>query len=201
MRRAAIALVIAGFCAAPCWADSAMSFAQTALDLADSKVEFEADYRLSSANGAVSGHLTHAHHRERYEFGPGDNPQVVLLRRDLNEAVMLWPAKRWYMSSSFSMVSSMLGDIGSEILHGREAGLEMLYGEVATRFHIDRGAFVGDIWRSKDGILLKAVGIMAYNGTPTKGEFLLWNVRRGKADPSLFVKPQGYMGLPLNLGR
>jgi hypothetical protein len=182
-------------------ADSAMSFSQTALDLADSKTEFEADYRLTSGVYVYAGHLTHAFHRERYEFGSADNPQVVILRRDLNEAVMLWPLRRWYMSSSFAMISSMLGDIGTEPLQGREAGLEMLYGEVATRYHVDRGAFIGDIWRSKDGIMLKALGTIAYNGTPTKGEFLLWNVRRVKADPARFVKPQGYMGLPLNFGQ
>jgi hypothetical protein len=76
-----------------------------------------------------------------------------------------------------------------------------LDGETVTRYHVDKGAFTGDLWRSSDGILIKAVGVVTYQGTPTPGELVLSNVRRVRADPSLFVRPQDYFGIPLTLGK
>jgi hypothetical protein len=178
-----------------------MTIAMNALDLVDAKVDYQADYVLHSGNSVYRGRLIHAPHRERWEFGAVGNQQILLLRRDLDEASMLWPERRWYMSSSFAMLSGMIGDLGNEVLHGREAGIEKVNGENTIRYHVDHGAFVGDIWRSQDGILVKAVGLVSYNGQPTEGELLLSNLRRVKADPSAFVRPEGYLGIPLKLGK
>ena len=182
-------------------ASAQMSFALNALDLVDAKIDYQADYALTSGSQHFHGHVIHAPGRERWEFTTGSGPQVLLLRRDIDEAAMLWPERRWYMSTTFSMLSTMMGDLGTGLVHGREAGIEKLNGETVTRYHVDKGAFVGDIWRSQDGILEKAVGTVTYNGTPTAGELVLTNVRRAKADVSLFVRPEGYFGIPLKMGK
>ncbi len=182
-------------------ASAQMSIALNALDLVDAKVDYQADYALTSGSQHFHGHVTHAPARERWEFTTGSGPQVLLLRRDIDEAAMLWPERRWYMSTSFSALSAMLGGLGTDLLRGREAGIERLGGETVTRYHVDKGAFIGDLWRTQDGILVKAAGNVTYNGTPTAGELVLTNVRRVKADPSLFVRPEGYFGIPLKMGK
>lgn len=178
-----------------------MSFALNALDLVDAKIDYQADYALTAGTQHFHGHVIHAPGRERWEFTTRSGQQVLLLRRDIDEAAMLWPEKRWYMSTTFSMMSTMMGDLGTEVLRGREAGIEKLNGETVTRYHVDKGAFIGDLWRTQDGIMVKAVGSVTYNGTPTAGELVLTNVRRGKVDVSLFVKPADYFGIPLKMGK
>jgi hypothetical protein len=182
-------------------ASAQMSIALSALDLVDARVDYQADYALTSGTQHFRGIVIHAPGRERYEFTTGSGPQILLLRRDIDEAAMLWPQRRWYMSSTFTMMSSMMGNLGTDLLQGREAGIEKFQGETVTRYHVDKGAFVGDLWRSADGILVKAAGVVTYNGKPTTGELVLTNIRRAKADPSLFVRPQDYLGIPLNLGK
>jgi len=182
-------------------ASAQMSFALNALDLVDAKIDYQADYALTAGTQHFHGHVIHAPGRERWEFTTGTGQQVLLLRRDIDEAAMLWPEKRWYMSTSFSMMSAMMGDLGTALLKAREAGIEKLNGETVTRYHVDKGSFIGDLWRSQDGILEKAVGTVIYNGSPTAGELVLANVRRVKADPNQFVRPEGYFGIPLKMGK
>lgn len=200
MMRALPVMIAFLLCFAARPAAAQMTIAMNALDLVDAKVDYQADYRLVSGHQVYSGKLIHAPHRERWEFVNGGSPQILLLRRDIDEAAMLWPERRWYMSSSFSFLSSLLGGLDTEVLHGREAGIEKIGGEITTRYHVDKGAFIGDLWRSQDGILLKAAGKVSYNGQPTDGALELYNLRRAKSDPSLFVRPEGYLGLPLKLG-
>jgi hypothetical protein len=182
-------------------ASAQMSIALNALDLVDAKVDYQADYALTSGTQHFHGKVIHAPARERWEFTTGSGQQVLLLRRDIDEAAMLWPERRWYMSTTFTTMSNLLGGLGTDVLHGRESGIERLDGETVTRYHVDKGAFTGDLWRSSDGILIKAVGVVTYQGSPTPGELVLSNIHRVKADPSLFVRPQDYFGIPLKLGK
>jgi hypothetical protein len=198
MRRLLLLLMVL-FTAAP--AGAQMSIAMNALDLVDARIDYQADYALVSGKQVFRGHLTHAPHRERWEYFNGGAPQVLILRRDLDEASLLWPERRWYMSSSFAFVASLLGGLGEEVLRGREAGIEKINGETATRYRVDKGAFIGDLWRSQDGILLRARGKVTFNGQPTEGELALSNVRRVKADPTAFLRPEGFVGLPFKMGK
>jgi hypothetical protein len=182
-------------------ASAQMSLAMNALDLVDAKVEYQADYRLVSGKWIYDGKVFHAPHRERWEFTIGNSPQVLLLRRDLDEAAMLWPQRRWYMSANFSFLSNLVGGLDTQIIHGREAGFERMDGETVVRYHVDKGGFVGDFWRSQDGILVRAKGRITYYGQPTEGELTLYNVRRTKTEPSLFVRPPDYFGIPFKTGK
>lgn len=178
-----------------------MSLAENALDLVDAKIDYQADYALTSGNQHFHGKVIHAPGRERWEFTTGSGQQVLLLRRDIDEAAMLWPERRWYMSTTFTMMANLLGGLGTEVLHARESGIERINGETVTRYHVDKGAFTGDLWRTSDGILIKAAGVVTYQGSPTPGELVLSNLHRGKTDPSLFVRPPDYFGIPLTLGK
>jgi len=182
-------------------ASAQMAISAKLFDLVDAHIDYQADYRLVSGTWVFNGKVTHAPARERWEFTTGAGPQVLLLRRDLNEASMLWPERRFYMAASFTALSGLLGGLDHEVLHAREAGIEKLNGETTTRYHVDRGAFIGDFWRSQDGILVKAVGKVTYMGQPTVGEITLSNLRRARSDPALFVRPEGYFGIPLSLGK
>jgi hypothetical protein len=199
MRRLLGLLLMLAVCAGGTAASAQMSIAMNALDLVDAKVDYQADYALTSGSQHFHGKVIHAPGRERWEFTTGSGPQVLLLRRDIDEAAMLWPERRWYMSTSFTMMSTLLGGLGTDLLHAREAGIEKLDGETVIRYHVDKGDFVGDLWRSADGILIKAVGVVTYQGKATPGELVLSNLRRVKVDPSVFVRPQDYFGIPLKL--
>jgi hypothetical protein len=186
------------------WAGAAaaqMTISAKLLDLVDARVDYQADYRLVAGNDIYRGTVAHAPRRERWEFSNGGGPQVLLLRRDIDEASMLWPLKRFYMSASFKALSALLGGIDSDLVQAREAGLETINGEATTRYHVDHGAFIGDFWRTRDGIMVKAVGQVTYNGRPTQGELDLTHVRRNRSDPALFSRPEGYLGIPLSLGK
>src|SRR5579859_4382350 len=110
-------------------ASAQMSIALNALDLVDAKVDYQADYALTSGTQHFHGKVTHAPGRERWDFTTGSGQQVLLLRRDIDEAAMLWPERRWYMSTSFTTMSDLLGGLGADPLCGREAGIEKLGGE------------------------------------------------------------------------
>ena len=70
-------------------ASAQMSIALNALDLVDAKVDYQADYALTSGTQHFHGKVIHAPARERWEFTTGSGQQVLLLRRDIDEAAML----------------------------------------------------------------------------------------------------------------
>jgi hypothetical protein len=77
----------------------------------------------------------------------------------------------------------------------REEGRETVMGESALRMAVGgpgSGPFTGRVWRTEDGILLKAEGELA---TPTGGSVPLrvqvTELVRGPQDPALFRLPDG----------
>jgi len=187
------------------FASQAMAAPVPALDLLDARQDYTADFSLrTGAKGNFTGRVIHAQGRERREFGAGAGPQVLILRRDLDEADMLWPEKRFYLSSSFSDVSALVGGIEEITLDRRKDGSETIGGEPCTRFAVtgmstQGGAFHGKMWFTADGILMKASGTVRFQGKDTAIETSLAHLQRIRSDSSAFVKPSDYKGMPLNL--
>lgn len=178
----------------------------SAAELLDAKVDYTADYYLTSEKGRFQGTVVHAPGRERREFDSGAGHQVLLLRRDIDEASILWSDRKWYVSTTFQSLAAMIGGFDGILLDRKSVGQDMVGGEKTTCYEVttdDRGSggFKGRMWLTRDGILMKAVGRALFNGRETVVETGLLNLRRLKADPAAFVRPADYKGLPLDLSK
>ena len=197
---AAIALVWA------VWLPRANASAMAASELLDSKVEYVADFYLTPSNqGTYRGGVIHAHGRERRDFDTAGGRQSLLLRRDTNEAAMLWPERKWYVSTSFAMVSGMVGGFEDLTLDMKKIGKDTISGEVCTRYEVagsteEGGDVHGRMWVTRDGIVMKFAATVRVNNRDKPVELGLLNLRRVAADPSAFVLPADYKGIPLALG-
>jgi hypothetical protein len=193
---AAFALISLPVCAEPI----------SAALLLDAKVDYSADFALTSGNGTYRGVVVHAPGRERREFQTATGRQVLLLRRDIDQATMMWPERKWYVSTSFTAVAGLVGGFEELTLDRRVAGRETVAGEATTRYDVtgtsDRGGSVnGRMWLTKDGILMKASGHVTFDGRDTPFDMALMNLRRIKSDPTAFVLPADYKGVPLDLSK
>lgn len=178
----------------------------SAAELLDAKVDYTADYYLTSEKGRYQGTVVHAPGRERREFESGGGHQILLLRRDLDEASILWSERKFYVSTSFQAVAALIGGFDGVVLERKPLGQEVVAGEKTTFYEVTTpaqagGGFKGRMWFSRDGILMKAAGKALFNGRETAVETGLINLRRLKADPAAFVRPPDYKGLPLDLSK
>jgi hypothetical protein len=57
------------------------------------------------------------------------------------------------------------------------------------------------MWFTKDGILMKMLGKVTFNGREIPVETALSNVLRVKADGSAFVLPSDFTGVPLDISK
>jgi len=176
-------------------------------DLLDAKTNFAADfYLLSGSKGDYRGSVVHAPGRERREFDTATGHQALLLRRDIDEATMLWPERKWFVTTSFTSAAAMAGLTGGiegVMLDRKAAGKETISGEPCARYDVNGtsdqgGEFHGRMWMTRDGILMKAAGTLNFQGRETKVETGLLNLQRITADPTAFVLPSDYKGLPLD---
>ncbi len=178
----------------------------TAAELLDAKVDYTANYYLNSSNGTFHGEVIHAPGRERREFSTSGGHQTLLLRRDIDEATMMWPERKWYVSTSFQALAGLIGGFDGVVLDRKPSGRDVIAGEQTTRYDVtaaagQAGSFAGQMWFTRDGILMKAKGQVAFQGREIPVETGLLNLRRIKADPAAFVRPSDYKGLPLDISK
>lgn len=173
-----------------------------AADVLDAKVDYSADFYVKSDKGTYSGKVYHSAGKDRREFATSGGGQVLLLRRDTNNAYMLTPHQRFYVGMTYQQVSALVGDIEAMDIERTSMGDDTVAGVPTTRYEVSGtspqgGRFVGDMWFTQDGILMKALGTVTFNGKETPVETGLRNLRRGHIDPMQFELPADYKGLPL----
>ena len=173
-----------------------------ALQLIDAPVDYRASYSLTAAGHTYSGIVVHAPGRERREFEAGGARQILLLRRDTDEAAILWPERHFYLGASFHMLAQMAGNAEAMILERHAIGQETVNGERTTVYAVadegKGGGFSGKLWLTADGILMRAVGTVSFQGKETPIDTSLTDLRRVKADPASFIRPSDYFGVPLS---
>ncbi|PKU26533.1 hypothetical protein CWS72_01435 [Telmatospirillum siberiense] len=175
-------------------------------ELLDAQVEYTAEFYLVSDKGRFQGSVIHAPGRERRDFDTTGGRQALLLRRDIDQAAMMWPERKWYVATSFLSVAGMIGGFDGVSVERKADGTERISGEMTTRYQVSGdssggGSFQGRMWVTKDGILMKLVGKVAFNGRQIPVETALSNVLRVKADNAAFVLPADYKGLPLDFAK
>jgi hypothetical protein len=172
-------------------------------ELLDAKVDYTADFYLVSDRGRFQGSVIHAPGRERRDFETSGGRQALLLRRDIDQAAMLWPERKWYVSTSFLAVADLVGGFDGVMVDRKAQGQEQIAGETTTCYQIagssaGGGSFHGRMWFTKDGILMKLAGRVTFSGREIPIETGLSHVLRVKADGAAFVLPGDYKGLPLD---
>ena len=170
------------------------------LQLLDPPVEYRADYVLTAARRSYSGTVIHALGRERRDFEAGGVRQVLILRRDIDQAAIIWPASKFYMASSFHFLAGLAGGLDEVVVDRRVIGHENVEHEGTTVYQLT-GGFNGQAWMTSDGIVMRLEGTVDYQGKSTPIMIAVSNLRRVKADPAAFERPQGYFGIPFNLSK
>lgn len=175
-------------------------------DLLDAQVDYTAEFYLISDKGRFQGSVIHAPGRERRDFDASGGRQALLLRRDIDQAVLLWPERKWYVSTSFLSVANLVGGFDGVSVDRKAEGQEKISGEMTTRYEVSGssaggGSFQGRMWFTRDGILMKLAGKVIFSGRQIPIETGLSNLLRVKADAAAFVLPSDYKGVPLDFAK
>jgi hypothetical protein len=168
-----------------------------ALAAIDAPVDYRADYALTEGDQTWHGTVVHAPHRERRDFTTQLGTQAILMRRDTDLIAVLWPQRKWYLSTSLNAILHWGGGGGDLTLDRRRDGRETIGGERCIRYAVT-GAFTGRMWYTRDGILMRAVGDLHVGGRDRKISTQLAHLKRGAVDADDFELPVGYHGIPVS---
>ena len=168
-----------------------------AMSLLDAPVQYTADYSLTQDSQTWRGTVIHAAGRERRDFTTAFGTQAILLRPDIDEIAILWPDRKWYISTSLKALTGLLGGTSDLILDRRADGSEIIGGERCRRYRVT-GIFTGRIWQTKDGILMRAAGTVRIRGRERAISTQLTHLRRTTVDADAFELPLGYHGIPVS---
>lgn len=175
---------------------------EAALDLLDAPVAYSADFTLSSPRGTYHGKVWHAHGRERREVQTSGGGQGVLILRDSDAAYLLGLSGKWYVGLSLRAAGAAAGGLESWRVERSRGRDESVAGVKTTRWKTradgPRGGFAGDIWISRDGVVVKAVGTLVNpDGDDSPVEMTLSSLRVGQVDAAKLDVPAGWFGFDL----
>ncbi|OAN44838.1 hypothetical protein A6A04_07670 [Paramagnetospirillum marisnigri] len=175
---------------------------EAALDLLDTATPYSADFTLSGPKGIYQGKVWHAKGRERREVATSGGGQAVLLLRDSDAAYVMSTGGRWYVGLSLHAAGSLAGGLDAWRVTKTKMRDETMAGVKATRWKAradgPKGGFAGEIWTSREGIVVKAVGVLEKaDGDDTPVEMALSNLRIGNVDQGKLELPQGWFGFDL----
>lgn len=173
---------------------AAMAEQVDALSVLDAPLDFSADYSLTSDDQTWRGTVIHAPGRERRDFATALGVQAVLLRRDIDQAAVLWPQRKWYLATSLKALAGMFGGAEGIKFERRRDGVETIGGERCLRYQVD-GDFTGRVWFTSDGILMRAAGILRLKGHERTIATQLAHIKRAPIDADDFELPLGYHGI------
>ncbi|MFV3073281.1 hypothetical protein [Niveispirillum fermenti] len=154
---------------------------------------FSASQDLQVDGVALSARLFHDKGRERRESRVDGMNNLLIVRPDLDEAVVIQPESR--MAMKLSLTDPEVGIVPSILarLSGEPEGTETVAGEKVTRYRVqdmtpDGGGFDGRVWATPDGIYVKLDGRTGDGGVAAIS-MQLSEIRRGPQDPALFEVP------------
>ena len=199
MMAAARVLAVAAFGAiAALMASEAQAEPFDVLTALDAPIEFTADYSLTANDQTWRGTVIHAPGREKREFATALGAQAILLRRDIDQAAVLWPERKWYLTTGLTALSGIVGGASALKLERHHDGADTVDGEKCARWVVEGGGFAGKMWFTQDGVLMRAVGLLHLRGRETSVSTQLAHLRRTAVDADEFELPMGYHGLSVN---
>jgi hypothetical protein len=181
---------------------AAIAAVEPALDVLDAPVAYSADFVVSSDRGRYSGHVWHMPGKELREFETSGGGQALLILRDSDAAYLMKPAAHWYVGLGLKAVGALAGGLDGWQVDRRRVRDESVNGIRTTRWKAQasgpKGRFDGDLWTSRDGIVVKAAGtVSAPGGEAMPVEMVLSTLKLGGVEATKFDLPKGWLGIDL----
>ena len=191
-----LAVIVGGVWAGGAWAS------EPALDLLDSAISYRADFTVSSSRGTYQGQVWHSHGSERRDVATSGGGQGILILRDSDAAYVLGLSGKWYVGVSLQAAGALAGGLDAWRVERSRLREESVAGIRATRWKVradgPKGGFAGDIWTSREGIVVKAVGVVENpNGDDSPVEMSLSRLQVGPVDRHMLEVPKGWFGFDL----
>lgn len=170
------------------------------------KVEYSADTYFETEQASFNGRVYHAlGGKDRQEMKMEGTSQIIITRMDKEVAWILMPDQKMYMETDLKTSKKDHREITDCDIDMKSTGSDTVNGIKATKNSVsmscpDGVKYSGDIWTTKDGIMVKAV----VTGKTKKSETVrikteLKNLKIGKQSASLFEVPEGYT--KMSMGR
>lgn len=177
--------------------------AEPALDVLDAHVSYIASFYVTTGDkGTYRGQVWHMPGRERRDYQTSGGGQILMIRRDLDAAYLMKPSGRWYVGLGLRAVGALAGGLDAMQVERRKVREETVAGVRATRWAVHasspKGRFDGDIWTSREGIVVKLAGtVVAGTDEPSAVEMGLSGLKVVDVDPITFELPKGWFGMDL----
>lgn len=183
------------------WGGAALA-AEPALDLLDAPVSYTAAFSVTSSRGTYHGRVWHMPGMERREVATSGGGQGILIDRKADTATLLGLSGKWYVGLSLRAAAGMVGGLDAWTASRTRLRDETVAGIKATRWKTraegPKGGFTGDIWTSREGIVVKAVGLLnSVEGDDSPVEMTLSDLRVGAVERQMFELPKGWFGFDL----
>lgn len=178
------------------------SASEPALDLLDVPASYTAAFSVTSSRGTYHGRVWHMPGLERREVATDGGGQGILIDRNADTAYLLGLSGKWYVGLSLRAAAGMVGGLDAwqasrtRVREENVAGLRVTRWK--TRAEGPKGGFTGDIWTSREGVVVKAVGVLnSADGDDSPVEMSLSDLRVGAVDRRMFDLPKGWFGFDL----
>ena len=166
----------------------------------EATVEYSADRAMESQQVSINGKVYHAlGGKERQEMTVQGTTQIMITRMDKKVIWSLMPAQKTYMEMSLEASTQQTGttDVNNCDMNFNSLGDETVNGVKATNNKVsmscpDNSNFNGNIWITKEGIMVKMDAVGGQGSTQERVKIDLKNLKIAKQDPSLFEIPAGY---------
>jgi outer membrane lipoprotein-sorting protein len=177
----------------------AVTAVQAAEKLQQPKVEYSADTYFETEQMSFNGRVYHAlGGKDRQEMNMEGTSQIMIVRMDKQLAWILMPDSKMYMETDLKTGKKDNREITDCDIDQKLSGPETVNGIKATKSSVsmscpDGTQYAGDMWTTKDGIMVKMVATGKTKGSKTvRIKTEIRNLKIGKQDPSLFEVPAGY---------
>ena len=158
---------------------------------------YAADRIIETESGTFTGKVYATPERDRSEMSVGEMSTVVILRRDLQNGLMLMPSQKMYRELDFSEARKQAGAAPADVTIDA-VGPDTIDGVATTKYKLvmKDGSAGGFIWFTEEGIALK-MDMLTKSGKKTERMTVtLRNLQVGPQDPALFDAPAGYSKMP-----
>lgn len=159
-------------------------------------VEYSADSITETKDLTIKGKVFNGTGKQRNESSIKGTDQISIIRMDKKLFWMLMPKQKMYMEHAIEETSGSGADSSSLDIEQTVVGKEKVNGINTTKSKItataqDGSKFVGFMWTTKEGIMVK-MDATSNKGSNARIKTELKNLKIGKQAADLFEIPEGY---------
>src|SRR5579875_3284924 len=166
------------------------------------KVEFSADFTVTSDGDTVAGKMMRSHDKERREVVAEGNREVMIIRGDRGIVWSLSPDDKLYLETSLDEALGRIPDADGKAPEPQitvtPLGQESIDGVPVTKRRVsgkdaDGSPVEATVWTSEDGVVMRLDSVVVDDdGARHAIRLELHHLRVAPQDPGLFEIPAGY---------